>query len=67
MAKKTAITYEAAALELEEILSQLENDEISVDVLAEKVERASVLLKMCSERLRATEKRVDEIIENLGL
>ncbi|MFT4678422.1 MAG: exodeoxyribonuclease VII small subunit [Flavobacteriales bacterium] len=67
MAKKAPITYEAAALELEEILGQLENDEISVDVLAEKVERASVLLKMCSERLRSTEKRVDEIIENLGL
>ena len=67
MAKKAEITYEKAAEELEEILEQLENEEVYVDVLAEKVERASVLLKICSEKLRNTEKKVEEIIENLGL
>ena len=61
------ITYEEAAKELEVILSELEDDKISVDNLATKVERASKLLKYCSEKLSNTEKKVNEIVDKLGL
>jgi exodeoxyribonuclease VII small subunit len=61
------ITYEKASKELEDILSELEDDQISVDNLATKVERASKLLKFCSEKLSSTEKKVNEIVDKLGL
>ena len=67
MEETSKISYEAAAEELEQILSALEGDEISVDDLAKKVERASVLLKLCSDRLRNTEVKVNDIIKKLNL
>jgi exodeoxyribonuclease VII small subunit len=61
------LTYESAAKELEGILENLKSDSITIDSLAIKVERASVLLKFCSDKLRTTESKVNEVIEKLGL
>lgn len=61
------LTYEGAALELEEILEDLKNDEVTVDELAQKIERASKLIVFCKEKLNSTEKQVEGIIERLGL
>lgn len=62
MGKKQSDTYQQAMEELQEILTQLEREEITVDELASKVERASILLKQCEERLRSTEEKVKKII-----
>ncbi|MBS5908915.1 MULTISPECIES: exodeoxyribonuclease VII small subunit [Dysgonomonas] len=61
------ISYEQASKELEQILSELKSDNISIDKLAEKVERASKLAVFCNEKLRTTESKVSEIIKRLGL
>lgn len=61
------LTYEAASKELEEILLELRNDEVNVDVLAIKVERASFLILFCKEKLANTETKVDQIIQKLEL
>ena len=61
------ISYELAAKELENILAELRGDNISIDKLSEKVERAAKLAVICNEKLRATENKVTEIIKNLGL
>ncbi len=61
------LTYEKAERELEQILDDLRNDRISIDALAEKVERASKLIVFCKERLANTEKKVENIIKDLGL
>lgn len=61
------ITYEAASKELNDILNDLKNESISIDKLAEKVERAATLATFCSEKLRTTENKVTEIIKKLGL
>ncbi|MCC9042053.1 exodeoxyribonuclease VII small subunit [Myroides sp. M-43] len=61
------LTYEQAALELEDILNDLKNDEVTVDDLANKVERASKLIVFCKEKLTSTEQQVEGIIEKLGL
>ena len=37
-------TYEAAYAELKQIAAEIENESVSVDVLAEKVKRASELI-----------------------
>ncbi len=65
MAEK--LTYEKASHELDEILERMKSGEIGVDELAESVERASKLIKYCYERLDKTEKKVSEILKDLGL
>lgn len=61
------LTYENAAKELEDILQLLKTDSVSIDELAEKVERAAQLLKFCTDKLRVTEQKVNEIIQKVGL
>lgn len=67
MTKKDELSYEAAYDELQEIMSALQNEEISVDSLSTKVKRASELLKYCHDKLRDTEKEVGAVIKDLGL
>ncbi len=58
-------TYKEAVTEIEDILEKLENEELDVDELTLKVKRVSVLLKYCKEKLTATDKEVQSIIEDL--
>ena len=60
------MSYEEAYAELEEISRQIENESISVDLLSEKVKRASDLLLFCQEKLRKTELEVNQIIQRLN-
>ncbi|MGG5506606.1 MULTISPECIES: exodeoxyribonuclease VII small subunit [unclassified Myroides] len=59
------LTYETAANELDQILTALKNDEVTVDELAEKVERASQLIVFCKKKLTATEEKIEKIIHKL--
>lgn len=61
------ISYDAASQELNDILNDLKSESISIDKLAEKVERAAKLATFCSEKLRNTENKVTDIIQKLGL
>lgn len=60
MSKK--LTYSAALEELENIIQEIENEEISIDDLSVKVKRASTLLKFCKEKLRSTEGDINSIL-----
>jgi exodeoxyribonuclease VII small subunit len=59
------LTYEKAYTELAAISREMEEGGVSVDVLAEKVRRASELIRFCQSRLRDTETEVNRIIEGL--
>jgi len=59
-------TYADASAELEQILQDIETGTIDLDVLAEKVERAALLLSVCRQRLAATETRVKKITTEVG-
>ena len=59
------LTYEAAYAELKKIASEIENESVSVDVLAEKVKRASQLIAYCQTKLRSTEQEVNNIIKQM--
>lgn len=59
------INYKDAVQELEVILNSIENESVDVDELSEKVKRASVLLKLCSDKLSLTEKEVEKILEGM--
>jgi exodeoxyribonuclease VII small subunit len=58
-------TYEAAYKELQQIAREIENETVSVDVLAAKVKRASELITFCQNKLRSTEMEVTKIIEQM--
>lgn len=59
------LTYEEAFDELKQIAESIEQETISVDVLAEKVKRASQLIAFCQSRLRNTETQVGNIIRQM--
>ncbi|MCW3464597.1 exodeoxyribonuclease VII small subunit [Chitinophaga nivalis] len=59
------LTYEAAYNELQLIAEEIEHEAVSVDVLAEKVKRAAVLIEFCQQKLRATETEVNNIIKQM--
>ncbi len=59
------IKYTEAISELEAIVSEIENEDISVDDLAEKVKRASFLIKICKDKLTKTETEVNEVLKDL--
>ena len=64
MAKRKSdeeIGYEAAVTELEEILAELSDDDVGVDHLAERVKRATELVKICRDRIAAARMEVKEI------
>jgi exodeoxyribonuclease VII small subunit len=63
--KEKKLTYEAAYEELKEIASDIEAETVAVDVLAEKLKRASFLLEFCKTKLKSTEQEVSNIIQQM--
>lgn len=61
----TKISYTDAFAELQQIVTEMENSEIGIDELDAKVKRASVLLKICREKLFKTEQNVLETLKTL--
>ncbi len=62
---KSELTYTAAFEELQLIVAEMEDGQINVDELSEKVKRAAVLIKICREKLYATESDVKGILKDL--
>lgn len=62
---ETTLTYEAAYKELAIIAKEIEAETVSIDVLAEKVKRASELITYCQTKLRSTEAEVNKIIAQM--
>ncbi|PKP53646.1 MAG: exodeoxyribonuclease VII small subunit [Bacteroidetes bacterium HGW-Bacteroidetes-1] len=62
---KEKLSYTEAFDELQLIVAEMENGEISVDVLSEKVKRASLLIQICKQKLKATELDVQKILKEL--
>lgn len=57
--------YTEAFEELQQIVADIEDGEISVDELSIKVKRASELIKICKEKLTSTEEDVNQILKEL--
>jgi exodeoxyribonuclease VII small subunit len=57
--------YTEAFEELQEIVAKIEGGDISVDVLSDKVKRAALLIKICKDKLTATEGDVNRILKEL--
>lgn len=62
---KKVLTYENAMAEIETIVEGIENNQFSIDELAEKVKRISELVLFCKEKLRQTEDQVNKILNEI--
>lgn len=65
MAEKK-ITYQQAVTEIEDILQKIEQEDLDVDELTEKVKRVSYLLKLCKKKLHTTESEVEKVLEEMN-
>ena len=61
------LSYDEAIKELNNILSSLQDETLSIDQLTDSIKRASELLEFCNSRLTSTEKEVNSVIQKLGL
>lgn len=59
------LNYADAFEELQRIVSEIEEGQISVDELSEKVKRAAYLITICKTKLSTTEEDVNRILKDL--
>lgn len=58
----TELGYAAARAELDLILAELSGDDLDVDMLAERVERASALIEICRGRIANARIQVERVM-----
>lgn len=61
-----SLGYAQALEELERILAELERPDVDVDVLADRVERASALIRLCRDRIGNARLQIDSVVDGLG-
>ncbi len=59
------LDYAAAVAELDDILNELEDEALNVDILADRVKRASELITFCRSRITSAKTQVEQIVADL--
>jgi exodeoxyribonuclease VII small subunit len=59
--QETTLTYESAYNELQQIVRALQDDQVNIDELPERIARAGELIRYCRERLRQTESALQQL------
>lgn len=59
---KSDLTYEQAKSALDKIIKDIQNENLSIDLLAEKIKQAQELITYCQMRLRNIESEVKSLI-----
>ncbi len=62
---KSNISYSESIRQIEEILKKIENEELDVDELSDKVKKAADLLKLCKSKLHDTEAEIQKILDEM--
>ena len=60
-------TYNEAVEKLREIVADIENGDLDVDILSEKVKEATRLIKLCKEKLYKADGEVKKLLEELDV
>lgn len=55
--------YEEAIQQLETIVAQIENNELDVDQLAERLKEAQKLIKLCRDKLYKTDEKIKTLLD----
>lgn len=64
-AQTDSIGYADAMTELDSILAELGSDDLDIDVLSARVERAAHLIAVCRGRISAAQGQVTRIVDQL--
>ncbi len=59
------LSYGDALAELEQLLTELEDADIDVDILTERVARGAQLVRHCQDRLAVVSGEVDKVVGDL--
>ncbi len=65
MENREKLTYKTAYAELQEILNSIENNKTDIDVISEKLKRATVLINFCKKNLSQIEIDVEQLISDM--
>jgi len=60
---KKKVSYKEATTEISEIIQEIENNDVDIDLLSEKVKRVSFLLKFCKTKLYDTEQYLEKLFD----
>ena len=55
-------TYSQAMERLEKIVRQIDNNELEIDVLAEKIKEANEIIAFCTEKLTKADREVEKLL-----
>jgi exodeoxyribonuclease VII small subunit len=56
-------TYSQAIKRLEEIVRQIDNNELEIDQLSEKIKEANEIILFCSEKLTKADKEIENLLK----
>lgn len=56
-------TYSQAMERLEKIVRQIDNNELEIDVLAEKIKEANDIIAFCMEKLTKADQEVEKLLQ----
>lgn len=56
--------YEDAMKRLEEIVSQIEENKLSIDMIGESLKEAQKLIKLCRDKLYETDEEIKKILNS---
>lgn len=62
MVSKKKETYSEAMARLEKIVNQIDNNELEIDVLAEKIKEANGIIAFCSDKLTKADKEIEKLL-----
>ena len=55
-------TYSQAMERLEKIVRQIDNNELEIDALAEKIKEANEIIAFCSDKLTKADKEIEKLL-----
>ncbi len=62
---KPEVSYTKAFKELQKIVDELESEEVEIDALVSRLQRAGTLLQICKSRLSATEAETEKLLAKI--
>lgn len=62
MPVKKKETYSQAVERLEKIVHQIDNNELDIDELAEKIKEANEIITFCTEKLTKADREIEKLL-----
>ena len=62
MPTKKKQTYSEAVARLEKIVSQIDNNELEIDALAEKIKEANEIIAFCTDKLTKADREIEKLL-----